>query len=75
VDIGKDEVMVITTALVEAEAMEIAEVGEALGIGVSVELTEAMVEIEVNGIDMAKDKVMETEDEIAITSLFNIQFC
>jgi hypothetical protein len=74
VDIGKDEVMVITTALVEAEGMEIAEVGGALGIGVSVELTEAMVEIEVNGIDMAKDKVMETEDEVAITSLFNIQF-
>jgi hypothetical protein len=71
-DIGKDEVMVITTALVEAEAMEIAEVGGALGIGVSVELTEAMVEIEVNGIDMVKDKIMETEDEVAITNLSNI---
>ena len=71
-DIGKDEVILITIALVEAEAMAIAEVGGALGIGVSVELTEAMVEIEVNGIDMVKDKIMETEDEVAITNLSNI---
>jgi hypothetical protein len=39
---------------------------------VSVEHTEDMVEIEVNEIDMAKDKVMGTEDEVAITNLLNI---
>jgi hypothetical protein len=33
-DIGKGEVILITIALVEAEAMAIAEVGGALGIGV-----------------------------------------
>ena len=71
-DIGKDEAMVITIPLVEAEAMAIAEVGGALGIDVSVELTEDMVEIEVNEVDMAKDKVMGTEDEVAITNLLNI---
>jgi hypothetical protein len=38
---------------------------------VAVVLTEAMVEIEVNEIDMAKDKVMEMVDEVAITSLSN----
>ena len=68
-DIGKDETMVITIPPVEAEAMAIAEVDGALGIDVSVELTEDMVEIEVNEIDMAKDKVMRTEDEVAITNL------
>jgi hypothetical protein len=36
---------------------------------VAVVLTEAMVEIEVNEIDTAKDKVMEMIDEVAITSL------
>jgi hypothetical protein len=39
---------------------------------VTVELTEAMVEIEVNKIDMVKDTVMEMQDEVAITSLSNI---
>ena len=71
-DISKDEAMVITIPLVEAEAMAIAEVGGALDIDVSVEHTEDMVEIEVNEIDMAKDKVMGTEDEVAITNLLNI---
>ena len=71
-DIGKDEAMVITILPVEAEAMAIAEAGGALDIDVSVEHTEAMVEIEVNEIDMAKDKVMGTEDEVAITNLLNI---
>ena len=71
-DIGKDEAMVITIPPVEAEAMAIAEVGGALDIDVSVEHTEDMVEIEVNEIDMAKDKVMGTEDEVAIINLLNI---
>lgn len=71
-DIGKDEAMVITIPPVEAEAMAIAEVGGALDIDVSVELTEDMVEIEVNEIDMAKDKVMGKEDEVAINNLLNI---
>ena len=67
-DIAKDEVMVII-ASVEAEVMAIREVNEALDLGVAVVLTEAMVEIEVNEIDTAKDKVMEMIDEVAITSL------
>jgi hypothetical protein len=66
-DIAKDEVMVII-ASVEAEVMAIAEVNGALDLGVAVVLTEAMVEIGVNEIDMAKDKVMEMVDEVAITS-------
>jgi hypothetical protein len=69
-DIAKDEVMVII-ASVEAEVMAIAEVNGALALGVAVVLTEAMVEIGVNEIDMAKDKVMEIVDEVAITSLSN----
>jgi hypothetical protein len=69
-DIAKDEVMVII-ASVEAEVMAIAEVNGALDLGVAVVLTEAMVEIGVNEIDMAKDKVMEIVDEVAITSLSN----
>ena len=69
-DIAKDEVMVII-ASVEAEVMAILEVNEALDLGVAVVLTEAMVEIEVNEIDTAKDKVMEMIDEVAITSLSN----
>ena len=69
-DIAKDEVMVII-ASVEAEVMAIAEVNGALDLGVAVVLTEAMVEIEVNKIDTAKDKVMEMIDEVAITSLSN----
>jgi hypothetical protein len=68
-DIAKDEVMVII-ASVEVEVMAILEVNEALGIGVTVVLTEAMVEIEVNEIDTAKDKVMMI-DEVAITNLSN----
>jgi hypothetical protein len=67
-DIAKDEVMVII-ASVEAEVMAILEVNEALDLGVAVVLTKAMVEIEVNEIDTAKDKVMEMIDEVAITSL------
>jgi hypothetical protein len=67
-DIAKDEVMVII-ASVEAEVMAIREVNEALDLGVAVVLTEAMVEIEVNEIDTAKDKVMEMIDKVAITSL------
>ena len=69
-DIAKDEVMVII-ASVEAEVMVMAilEVNEALDLGVAVVLTKAMVEIEVNEIDTAKDKVMEMVDEVAITSL------
>jgi hypothetical protein len=70
VDIAKDEVMVII-ASVEAEVMAIAEVNGALDLGVAVVLTEAMAEIGVNEIDMAKDKVMEMVDEVAITSLSN----
>jgi hypothetical protein len=69
-DIAKDEVMVII-ASVEAEVMAIAEVNGALDLGVAVVLTEAMAEIGVNEIDMAKDKVMEMVDEVAITSLSN----
>ena len=69
-DIAKDEVMVII-ASVEAEVMAIAEVNGALDLGVAVVLTEVMVEIGVNEIDMAKDKVMEIVDEVAITSLSN----
>ena len=69
-EIAKDEVMVII-ASVEAEVMAIAEVNGASDLGVAVVLTEAMVEIEVNEIDMAKDKVMEMVDEVAITSLSN----
>ena len=67
-DIAKDEVMVII-ASVEAEVMEILEVNEALDLGVAVVLTEAMVEIGVNEIDTAKDKVIEMIDEVTITSL------
>ena len=67
-DIAKDEVMVII-ASVEAEVMAILEVNEALDLGVAVVLTEAMVKIEVNEIDTAKDKVMKMIDEVAITSL------
>ncbi len=67
-DIAKDEVMVII-ASVETEVMAILEVNEALDLGVAVVLTEAMVEIEVNEIDTAKDKVIEMIDEVAITSL------
>jgi hypothetical protein len=69
-DIAKDEVMVII-APVEPEVMAIAEVNGALDLGVAVVLMVAMVEIEVNEIDMAKDKVMEMVDEVAITSLSN----
>jgi hypothetical protein len=69
-DIAEDEVMVII-ASVEAEVMAIAEVNGALDLGVAVVLTEAMAEIGVNEIDMAKDKVMEMVDEVAITSLSN----
>jgi hypothetical protein len=69
-DIAKDEIMVII-ASVEAEVMAIAEVNGALDLGVAVVLTEAMAEIGVNEIDMAKDKVMEMVDEVAITSLSN----
>jgi hypothetical protein len=69
-DIAKDEIMVII-ASVEAEVMAIAEVNGALDLGVAVVLTEAMMEIGVNEIDMAKDKVMEMVDEVAITSLSN----
>jgi len=70
VDIAKDEVMVIIASM-KAEVMAIAEVNGASDLGVAVVLTEAMVEIEVNEIDMAKDKVMEMVDEVAITSLSN----
>jgi hypothetical protein len=69
-DIAKDEVMVII-APVEPEVMAIAEVNGALDLGVAVVLMVAMVEIEVNEIDMAKDKVMAMVDEVAITSLSN----
>jgi hypothetical protein len=69
-DIAKDEVMVII-APVELEVMAIAEVNGALDLGVAVVLMVAMVEIEVNEIDMAKDKVMAMVDEVAITSLSN----
>ena len=67
-DIAKDEVMV-TIASVEAEVMAILEVNGALDLGVAVVLTEAMVKIEVNEIDTAKNKVIEMIDEVAITSL------
>jgi hypothetical protein len=69
-DIAKDEVMLII-APVEPEVMAIAEVNGALDLGVAVVLMVAMVEIEVNEIDMAKDKVMAMVDEVAITSLSN----
>jgi hypothetical protein len=61
----------VIIASVEAEVMAIAEVNGALDLGVAVVLTEAMAEIGVNEIDMAKDKVMEMVDEVAITSLSN----
>jgi hypothetical protein len=60
----------VIIASVEAEVMAILEVNEALDLGVTVVLTEAMVEIEVNEIDTAKDKVMMI-DEVAITNLSN----
>jgi hypothetical protein len=69
-DIDK-EIMVITIALVEVEATAIAEVDGALGIGVAAVLTAAIVEIEVNEIDIVKDKLMKTADEVAVTSLSN----